>query len=41
MNTVLIIGFALFIAYAIWHGIYLIKHHRDGGALLDERLGRN
>ncbi len=41
MNTVLIIGFALFVAYAIWHGVYLVKHYKDGGALLERRLGRS
>ena len=40
MTTVLAIGFALFVLYAIWHGTWLIKHYKDGGVLLDERLGR-
>ena len=38
MNTVLVIGFGLFVAYAIWHGVYLVKHHKDGGFLLENRL---
>ena len=41
MNTVLIIAFVLFALYVIWHGAYLVKHHRDGGVLLEKRLGRN
>ena len=41
MNTVLTIGFALFVAYAIWHILYLLKHYRDGGVLMEKRLGRN
>lgn len=40
MNIVLTIAFALFVVYAIWHGVYLVKHHRDGGVLLEKRLGR-
>jgi hypothetical protein len=41
MNTILAIGFALFVLYALWHGIYLVKHYLDGGVLLEKRLGRN
>ena len=38
MNTVLGIGFGLFVVYAIWHGIYLARHYKDGGFLLEKRL---
>jgi len=24
--------------YAIWHGIYLARHYKDGGFLLEKRL---
>ena len=41
MNAVLTIGFALFVVYAIWHGLYLLKHYRDGGVLIEKRLGRS
>ena len=38
MNTVLGIGFGLFVLYAVWHILYLVKHHKDGGFLMEERL---
>ncbi len=38
MNIVLGIGFGLFLLYALWHGIYLVKHYKDGGVLIEERL---
>ena len=38
MHTVLGIGFGLFLLYAIWHGIYLVKHYKGGGFLLEKRL---
>lgn len=40
MNTVLAIGFGLFLTYAIWHGFFLVKHYKDGGFLLEKRLPR-
>lgn len=38
--TILAIGFVLFALYVLRLGIYLAKHYRDGGFLLEKRLGR-